>query len=289
MFNTCGLISIFFERGSKMKGQQLEAGKDTASPGVDAGTTAVRRANPAGAGRANAAVATLRVENLPFTVKVVHSDEALAKAVGVRHAAYARHVPAMAEKLLMPEATDYEDGSVVLLAESKLDGSALGTMRIATNEHKKLSIEQSVELPAWMEDARLAEATRLGVADGRTGKVVKTVLFKAFFKYCQEYGIDWMVIAARSPLDRQYDQLLFTDLYPEQGYIPMRHGGNIQHRVLAFEIATAERRWAAANHPLFDYIVRTHHPDIDVKVNRRTFVAHPIGLGSSPFGAGQRV
>jgi len=231
----------------------------------------------------------IRVEHLPFTVKVVHNDHELDQAVSVRHAAYARHVPLMAEKLVVPEPTDYEDGSVVLLAQSKLDGSPMGTMRIATNRHKKLSIQQSVELPLWMEDAALAEATRLGVADGRTGRVVKTVLFKAFFNYCQVNHIDWMVIAARSPLDRQYDQLLFADLYPELGYIPMRHGGNIPHRVLAFDVASAQERWAAARHPLFDFIFRTRHPDIDVKSGRRTFGAEAAQLGGSPFGAGLRM
>lgn len=231
----------------------------------------------------------MKVEHLPFTVKVVHSTEELSRAVTVRHAAYARHVPVMAEKLLAPEGTDYEDGSVVLLAESKLDGSPMGTMRIATNRHKALSIEQSVELPVWMEEAALAEATRLGVADGRTGRVVKTVLFKAFFNYCQQNGIDWMVIAARSPLDKQYDQLMFRDLFPELGYIPMRHGGNIPHRVLAFDVAGAEKNWAAANHPLFNFIFRTRHPDINVKVGKRELQSETARLGGSPFGASLRM
>ena len=231
----------------------------------------------------------MRVENLPFTVKVVHSNGELDKAVTVRHAAYARHVPVMAEKLLVPEATDFEEGSVVLLAESKLDGSPMGTMRIATNRYKKLSIEQSVELPLWMEDASLAEATRLGVSDGRTGRVVKTVLFKAFFNYCQANRIDWMVIAARSPLDRQYDQLMFIDLFPEQGYIPMRHGGNIPHRALAFDVAAAEQRWAAARHPLYDFIFRTRHPDIDVSTGKRALGTEQAQLGGTPIGAGLRM
>jgi hypothetical protein len=66
-------------------------------------------------------------------------------------------------------------------------------------------------------------------------------------------------------LDRQYQALLFKDVYPNGEFRPMRHAGNILHRVLAFEVGTAEPRWAEAKHPLFDYIFRTRHPDIDLK------------------------
>jgi len=206
----------------------------------------------------------MAVERLPFTVSIARSDEQLDKAVTMRHAAYARHVPALADHLKAPEPCDYEEGSVVLLAESKLDGSPVGTMRIQTNRYSQLAIEQSVDLPGWLQDSSLAEATRLGVALGRVGRVVKTMLFKAYFLYCQQAEIDWMVIGGRAPLDRQYEALLFTDVFPEQGFIPLRHASNIPHRVLAFEVETAEERWSAADHPLFDFVFRTHHPDLDL-------------------------
>lgn len=207
---------------------------------------------------------TAPVERLPFTVTVARNDEQLRKAVTVRHAAYARHVPAFAERMKVPERCDLEDGVVVLLAESKLDGSPLGTMRIETNRYRPLALEQSVVLPDWLQGCSLAGASRLGVALGRIGRVVKTVLFKAYFRYCEQVGIDWMVIAARAPLDRQYEALLFQDVFPEQGFIPLSHASNIPHRVLAFEVETAEQRWSAAHHPLFDFVFRTHHPDFDL-------------------------
>lgn len=205
------------------------------------------------------------VERFPFTVSIVRSDEQLHKAVTVRHSAYARHVPALAERLKAPEPCDYEEDSVVLLAESKLDGSPLGTMRIQTNRYRPLAIEQSVELPDWLQACSLAGASRLGVALGRMGRVVKTALFKAYFRYCEQVGVDWMVIGARAPLDRQYDALLFQDIFPERGFIPFRHASNIPHRVLAFDVETAEDRWSAARHPLFDFVFRTHHPDLHLE------------------------
>ena len=86
-------------------------------------------------------------ELLPFTVRLVRNEEDLKKAVKIRHSAYARHMPAVAETLTAPEKADTEDGVVVLLAESKLDGSALGSVRIQTNRYRPLSLEKSIKLP----------------------------------------------------------------------------------------------------------------------------------------------
>lgn len=203
-----------------------------------------------------------REEQLPFTVRLVLDEAQLAKALTVRQSAYGRHVPDLARTLGSAELCDSDPGAVILLAESKLDGAPLGTMRIQSNRHNPLLLEQSVTLPAWLQGRPLAEATRLGVAGGVGGRLAKTVLFKAYFLYCLQTSIEWMVVAGRSPLDRQYEALLFQEVFPGQGFLPMAHAGNIPHRVLAFEVNTAEHRWRAARHPLYDFVFRTHHPDL---------------------------
>ena len=207
----------------------------------------------------------MKEERLAFSVRVVRNAADLAKAVTIRHAAYARHMPEFAEKLRQPEPMDSDPGVVVLLAESKLDGTPLGTLRIQSNAHMPLKVEQSVTLPRWLRDRPLAEVSRLGIVGGTTGRLVKTVLLKAAFQYCEQDGIEWAIVAARAPLDRQYEQLMFEDLFPEQGFIPMRHGNNIPHRVMGFEIDTGHQRWTEANHPLLNFFSYTHHPDIDIR------------------------
>ena len=209
-----------------------------------------------------AATKALPEQRLPFTIRIVNDEQALQKAVGIRYSAYNRHLPKLAENLIRFEEADLAQDTIILLAESKLDGSPLGTMRIQTNHYHPLGLEQSVTLPPWLQGRNLAEATRLGVSSGQAGKVVKTLLFKAYFQYCVENGIDWMVITARFPLDRQYDALLFRDVFSGREFIPMQHVGNLPHRVMAFEVATARERWAAASHPLFDLMFEMRHPDL---------------------------
>lgn len=208
--------------------------------------------------------AGMREERMPFRIKLVQNESELERAVSIRHSAYARHVPTFAATLTRPEAYDFEDGTVVLLAESKLDGSPIGTMRIKTNRHTPLGLEQSVKLPEWLEYTSIAEATRLGIASGRMGMVVKTMLFKAFYQYCLQTGIEWMVITARAPLDRQYEDLLLEDVYPDGGFIPMRHIGDMPHRVMALDVINARAKWTEARHPLLGFMCDTRHPDIDL-------------------------
>jgi hypothetical protein len=206
-----------------------------------------------------------KTERLPFTIKVVTDFSGLEKAVDMRRAAYRRHLPEFADTMSV-EPADKAPGTVVLLAESRLDGGPLGTMRIQTNAFSPLAVEQSLALPEWLREARLAEATRLGVTGGMTGRVVKVALCKALFMYCGQNGVDWMVITARAPLDREYEAMLFGDVYGQNEFRPMAHVGGLPHRVMAKPVAAARRRWAEVSHPLFGFVFETYHPDIDVSV-----------------------
>jgi hypothetical protein len=205
------------------------------------------------------------VEHLPFTVRLVRTEADLDKAVQIRHAAYARHLePRLSEALRQSEPQDTMPGTVILLAESKLDGSPLGTMRIRTNTHGPLALQESVDLPEWMQGKSLAEATRLGITQERVGRLVKVMLFKAYYLYCIEKGIDYMVITARSPIDRQYDRMLFRDVHPGMGYVPLSHVFNLPHRVMFLDVFNAEANWDDADHPMLGFMCDTLHPDLRI-------------------------
>lgn len=212
-----------------------------------------------------AAEAAAAMEYLPFTVRIVSTAVDLQKAIQVRHDAYARHIdPKFADALRNPEPMDTAPGVVVLLAESKLDGSPLGSMRIQTNQGQALCVEQSIDLPTWMQGKKLAEATRLGVALGAEGRLVKTVLVKAGYLFCVRNGIDYMVVTARAPLDRQYERLLFKDIYPGMGFVPLSHVFNLPHRIMCFDVFGGEKLWNDERHPLLGFMRYTEHPDVEV-------------------------
>lgn len=213
-------------------------------------------------------------EILPFTVKIVHSEADLEKAIRVRHSAYARHLPDLAKTLREPEILDHAKGVVILLAESKLDGSPLGSARLQSNVFQSLAVEQSIELPIWLAGKSMIEVTRLSITEGKAGRLVKTLLMKAMYQYWVENEIDYAIATGRTPIDRQYEQLLFTDLFPNQGFIPLRHVANVPHRVMALCINTLEQRWENASHPLYKLFFHTTHPDISIVDSRQTDIGN---------------
>lgn len=207
------------------------------------------------------------VERLPFTIRIVHDERDLEKAVGLRKAAYGRHIPELGSKMV-EEDCDRAMGTTVLLAEAKFDRAPLGTIRVQTNDTAPLAVEHSVVLPDWCKSGRLAEATRLSIANGGAGRMVKTMLFKALFLLCEQQDIDWLIITARSPIDREYEAMQFTDIFENRQFIPMAHVGGLPHRVMAGQVSVARRRWKEARHPLFRFVFETHHPDIDLRDTR---------------------
>lgn len=200
------------------------------------------------------------IEWLPFTVRQVASRSDLQKAVDVRHRAYARHLPLLAEMLKTPEHDDTEDGVVLLIAESKVDGSALGTVRIQTNRLHALNLEEFVALPEWLKGKTIAEVRRLAVAHSIPGRLVRMALLKAVYQYCAHNQVDWILVGARPPLDRMYEQLTLADVLDGKTYFPKQN--TIAHRVLGLETRAFHDRLLASRNSLLDFFFYTDHPDI---------------------------
>lgn len=203
-------------------------------------------------------------EALPFVIRCVRNEVELAKAVAIRRSAYGRHVPELAARFSVPEPSDLDGSSRVLVALSKLDGMPLGSMRFRTNQYQPLDLEQSVDLPGSLKSRVLSEATRLAVSQAAVGRVVKAMLMKAMFLHCEASGVECMVVTARHPMDRFYHWLLFGDVFPGGDFVPMAHVGMIPHRIMNCDLIETKRRWLECDHPWYSLFFRTHHPDIEL-------------------------
>lgn len=203
-------------------------------------------------------------EFLPFTVTCVRDEAELAKAVAIRRVAYGRHLPDLAARFATAEPSDTDGSSRILVAISKLDGKPLGSMRYRTNEFQPLDLEQSVTLPETLRSRVLTEATRLAVTHNAVGRTVKAMLLKAMFRQCELSGVDCIVAAARSPMDRFYQWLYFEDVFPGAEFIPMAHAGMIPHRVMNCDMAVTKKRWRQVNHPWYSLFFEMNHPDVEL-------------------------
>lgn len=204
------------------------------------------------------------VEQWPFVVRLANSSDDIERAAALRFAAYSRHLPpSICASFKKPEKLDSLPGCYILLAESKIDGSVLGTMRIQSDSHYPVMLQRATLLPSWMQGRKLAEATRLAV-DNISASMVKAALIKAGYQLCLKVNIDYLVIAARMPADRMYTRLLFSDVYTDGRMIPLDYAFNLPHRILFSDIKNARNQWEAANHPMLDFMTKTVHPDLQI-------------------------
>jgi hypothetical protein len=204
------------------------------------------------------------IERLPFVIKMAKDEAEWDAAIRVRQAAYARHLPDLAARLGEREELDFWPDTDVLVALSRLDSGPLGTMRVHMNGQYPLPLEQSVELPSYFRTARLIESTRFAIPGSSSGVVLTNAFFKAFYLYAVHHSADYMVITARKAVDRMYERLMFKDVAPAADYIPMRHVGNVPHRVLFLPVKTLQVVWGQAKHPLYRYFFETDHPGLEV-------------------------
>ena len=202
--------------------------------------------------------------DLPFTVRIVRTEEHLSKAVEIRAQSYGRHFPDVGERFRSPEEADRAAFSLVLLAESKASGEALGTLRIETNSKGGLAVETLLPPDSAYGGKTIAFVTRLGVKNGGEASLVKLTLFKALHRYCLACQIDWIVVIARPPMDRQYLRLGFQDVYEPGTLIPIRWADFVPMRLLALETISCEREWRASGNPLYRFMFVDYCPDITV-------------------------
>lgn len=204
---------------------------------------------------------------LGFALRPVASHDDLLDACAVRAQAYGHHLPEMGPRLAQPDALDQADGTTVFVCRDKVSGQATGTMRIQTSHPGPLMMEQSVTLPAWLAVAPRAEITRLAVSVG-ADPLTKLCLMKASYLFCMAQQVQWMVIGARNDaLIRNYRRLGFLDALGRDELVPLGHTGGLMHRILAFDVASAERTWSAARHPLYGFMVQTAHPDLEIALS----------------------
>lgn len=226
---------------------------------------------------------TLDIPFLPFRIRPALDADTLRRAAALRQEAYGRHLPEFSAALGEPEREDTLPGVALFVAESRLDDSILGSVRIHTNLFAPLPLEKSVALPASLARARLAEGTRLCVARDRPGNMVKALLCKAYYQFCAQEGIEHFMLVGRAPLDRQYEGMGFSDLYPEQGFIPMEHIAGIPHRVLSQEVSSCMDRLQASSHP-FHTIFQTDYADFDLSAppgfygNEQELIQNPFSF-----------
>jgi hypothetical protein len=206
-------------------------------------------------------------EQLPFRVRLAENSKDLHGAVEIRSLAFARHIPAFGEELRNPEADDHRPDVLLLIAERKVDGRVIGSMRLQPNIFRPLRIEQEAHLPEPYRGRRLIEFMRLGVENGIAGRMVMAALAKAGYEICYATNFDFVLAAGRRSTAEIYRAMRFDDVL-EGATVVLSYAQGMPHGIFALPIRDADRRWRLARHSLYGFMARTEHPDIHIDYGR---------------------
>ncbi len=190
-----------------------------------------------------------------FAVHIATTDDDLRDACQVRLAGYGHHLGEVGAGFGQVDALDVADGVAVLICRDEHTGQALGTVRIQTHVHQPLQVERCVILPHQITSSTRAEVTRLAVCPGVDASV-KLHLMKAVYDYCDEQGIEWLVICARSQsLARTYRMLGFQDYLAPGQMVPLSYAGNMPHLVFTLNLPQTRQHWRGAGHRLQQFML----------------------------------
>jgi hypothetical protein len=223
-----------------------------------------------GFGRAHASSSETRwevpghVPASPYSIRIARTALQLQTAVEVRYQAYSEKLQALASKVKQPGPLDYEHEPVVLLAESRLTGEAVGTLRLNTGPGI-LGMLDDIDLPDNILGERVAFVSRMAVVGTvHERQLVRNLMQKACFQLCIAKQLNRMLLLAVEPRERLFYRCGFSDVF-EDG--KARHPAFLEHfpvKALYADTYGMERHWKEQKHPLYDFLFRTFHPEIEV-------------------------
>lgn len=205
-----------------------------------------------------------KVELLPFRVRLANDYKDLEKISRQRAEAYSRHQPDLVRALSLhePEADDLREDVVHLMAEAP-SGRLVGSMRLNTNINQPLRFEKEFLLPSIFRGQPLLEAGRMTAASGPDGRVVVSALIKYAFEISYRAGIEYLLLIARSPIDRIYKALTFEDVFPGKKVETSAQPG-VPVSLFYIPIGAVDQRLKDACCPFYEFLAETRHEGSEI-------------------------
>jgi len=196
-------------------------------------------------------------------VRLASSERDLLDVVSLRSQTYSRHNAPAARLVRSPEDQDLRGDGVILVARSKLDGTAVGSVRVQTRVRRPLMVEGAMQLPDEVLAGEPIELMRGSITNGAAGRMVSATFAKATFLLCHQFSFSHVIVTCREPVDLMYRAYHFDELL-EGALIDLPYSPGARHKVLCLPMDKALDRWRVYNPALFDFMMNVEHPDIQV-------------------------
>ena len=204
------------------------------------------------------------IPSSPYKIRIVRTQEQLDNVVAVRCQAYSERLQALASKVQQPGPLDFTHDPIVLIAENSLTGEAVGTLRVNTGP-QILELLQDVQLPDDLTQHRVAFVSRMAViGDVHDRPLVRNLLQKAVFQLSVAKQLSRILLLAVHPRERLFYRCGFRDVFSDGAPRFPRFLDYFPVKALYADTYALEREWKEEKHPLYDFLFRTFHPEIEV-------------------------
>jgi len=197
-------------------------------------------------------------ENITIRKAVTVDD--MVKVFRVRWEGYKKYYKSEEENL---DKYDFSPKTTLLLAEDK-HHNAVGTIRIIDRRYGGIELDNFIDLDSFLSEKERVciEATRFSIPKHPDSKLIKLLLWKTLFSYCQINHINTILMSARPAAARSYKCLFFENVGPLGVY---RHSllGTLEHQTYKCNISERKYVMKKNNGHLYHFFFLKKHSNIN--------------------------
>ena len=162
------------------------------------------------------------------------------------------------------ESNDFQTNATLLIVEDD-KSKPVGSMRILDRRHGKTELDRFVDVKSLIPRSELpcAEGSRLAIPNNPDSKVIRFLLYKAFYLYCKKNRIDTMLISVRRITASNYRCFYFKHVGPA-GIFNHPHMRNLEYHTYKCNISETSKFLKIMNEPLYQFFSAKEHLNINI-------------------------
>ena len=214
-------------------------------------------------------------------IRIARTEDQIQRAVAVRYQAYAERLSGLASDVAIKEDLDRTLDPVILLAEDTNTSQIVATARLNSGPGIRNLLAQ-IELPVSYNGDRLGYFSRMAaIGPPSVKKVARGLLHKALLQICVAKQIDRMLLLVGNVRSKLYAPWGFSPVFPQDALVrpEIVHGRLVN--LYQLETRKAEATVKGLSAPLYDFLFRTYHEEIEVFTSLSSISSRNVHAESS--------
>ncbi len=195
-----------------------------------------------------------------ISIRIAKTEDDLEKIFKVRETGNRRYA---LHKGQLSDEYDYASNATLFLAEDDKK-NPVGTMRILDRRYGQIELDKFIKITSLLtdQDKECVEVSRLWVPKHLKSKLIKFLLWKTAFRYCQINQLITILISIRPSSARFYQRLFFFEPTGPGGIFKNPLLENLEYHIYKSDLSRTMELLKTTKHPLYDFFCIEKHPDL---------------------------